>query len=139
MLRPFDFARDYDAVIRLWKHAGSGVHLGPSDTPEEIQKKLTRDPDLFLVAEVDGAIVGAVVGGWDGRRGTVYHLAVAVSHRSHGIGAELMAEIESRLKAKGCRKYYLQVTPDNADVIHFYKKLGWQRSPNVFMSKNIDG
>ncbi|HET7011627.1 MAG TPA: hypothetical protein VFI11_12700, partial [Anaerolineales bacterium] len=66
---------DLEAVLDLWGSAGPGVHLGPSDRPLEIRKKIERDPDLFLVAEEEGQIVGAVMGGFDGRRGLVYHLA----------------------------------------------------------------
>ena len=135
MLRDFNLARDYDAVIELWHSAGPGVHIGVSDTRQEIARKLERDPDLFLVAEEAGQIVGTVIGGFDGRRGMVYHLAVAVRHRGNGIGTALMNELESRLKAKGCLKYYLQITSDNVDVVNFYEQLGWQRSPHIFMSK----
>jgi len=138
MIRQFDFERDLEAVLRLWQHSSPGVRLGVSDTPDEIKKKLSHDPDLFLVAEEDGHLVGTVLGGFDGRRGMVYHLAVALSHRSHGIGAALMAELELRLKAKGCLKYYLQVTADNESAVHFYKRLGWNVSPNTFMSKTIE-
>ncbi len=138
MIRQFDYDHDLEAVLRLWQHCGPGVRLGVSDTPVEIKKKLGRDPDLFLVAEEEGHIVGTVLGGFDGRRGMVYHLAVALSHRSHGIGAALMAELETRLKSKGCHKYYLQVTVDNESAVHFYKKLGWSVSPNTFMSKSIE-
>ena len=52
-----------------------------SDTLDEISKKIIRDPNLFLVAEQKGVIIGAVIGGFDGRRGLVYHLAVAEKHR----------------------------------------------------------
>ena len=137
MIREFNFIRDYGDVIALWHFAGPGVHVGASDTRDEIAKKLERDPDLFLVAEEAGQIVGAVIGGFDGRRGMVYHLAVAAGHRSNGIGTALMNELESRLKAKGCLKYYLQITSDNVDVVNFYEGLGWQRSPHIFMSKTI--
>jgi predicted N-acetyltransferase YhbS len=44
-------------------------------------KSLQRDPDLFLVAEMDGEIIGSVMGEYDGRRGLVYHLAVAHEFR----------------------------------------------------------
>ena len=89
-IREFNFSRDYEPVIELWSHAGEGIHLRRSDQPEEILKKLERDPDLFLLAEVDNRIVGAVLGGFDGRRGMMYHLAVDPSHRQNGIGALLM-------------------------------------------------
>ncbi len=136
-IREFDLARDYEAVIALWQNAGPGVRLGLSDTPEEISKKLTRDPDLFLIAEEVGQIVGAVLGGFDGRRGMVYHLAVAAAHRGRGWGAALMAELEFRLRAKGCRKYYLLVTPDNLEVTDFYRRQGWEVMPMQMMGKEI--
>ena len=75
-----------------------------SDTPAEIEKKLTRDPDLFLVAEHDNKIIGTVIGGFDGRRGLLYHLAVDGSFRGQGIGTLLLSEVESRLRLKGCRR-----------------------------------
>jgi ribosomal protein S18 acetylase RimI-like enzyme len=136
-IREFSFPRDLDAVLALWQASGPGVRLGLSDTPEEIEKKLKRDPDLFLVAEDEDEIVGAVLGGFDGRRGLVYHLAVAPEHRGRGLGSALMAEIESRLKAKGCRKYYLLVTHDNGGVVDFYRRLGWAEMPVQMLGKEI--
>ena len=135
MIREFDFARDYDATIRLWQTAGRGIHLGPSDTPEEIQKKLARDPDLFLVAEEDSALIGTVLGGFDGRRGLVYHLAVAREQRSRGTGAALMNELESRLTAKGCHKCYLLVADDNLDAVDYYRERGWEKMNVQVMGK----
>jgi ribosomal protein S18 acetylase RimI-like enzyme len=93
--------------------------LRRSDEPDEIAKKLQRDADLFLVAEVDGEILGTVLGGFDGRRGMVYHLAVAERFREQGIGTILMAELEKRLRDQGCIRYYLLVTKDNQTAIRF--------------------
>jgi|Deesub1362A_J573_1020465.scaffolds.fasta_scaffold06309_2 ribosomal protein S18 acetylase RimI-like enzyme len=123
-LRQFDFDRDYQAVIRLWRSAGPGIQLSPSDAPQEVRKKLARDPDLFLVAQMDGRLVGAVLGGFDGRRGMVYHLAVSPQARRRGVGKRLMEELESRLRDKGCIKYYLLVTHDNQEALDFYRALG---------------
>ena len=67
-----------------------------SDTLNEIAKKVQRDPDLFLVAEVDNRLIGTVIGGYDGRRGMIYHLAVANEYRQQGIGEVLMEEVERR-------------------------------------------
>lgn len=137
MIREFELARDYNAVLALWKSIGPGVNISPSDTREEIAKKLQRDSDLFLVAEESGHIVGTVLGGYDGRRGLVYHLAVAESYRGNGLGTALMNELESRLKAKGCYKYYLLVTPDNLGVMDFYRRMGWEEMPVKMMGKVI--
>jgi ribosomal protein S18 acetylase RimI-like enzyme len=102
-----------------------GVRVGRSDTPEEIQKKLARDPDLFLVAESDAQIIGSIIGGYDGRRGLIYHLAVAEAFRGRGIGSQLMDEIDARLRAKGCLKCYLLVTTDNEEAMRYYEARGW--------------
>jgi ribosomal protein S18 acetylase RimI-like enzyme len=92
---------------------------------------------LCLVAEEDGQLVGTVLGGFDGRRGMVYHLAVAEAHRGQGLGQALMIEQEARFKAKGCLKYYLLITAENRDVIGFYARLGWSRMPVEIMAKEI--
>jgi ribosomal protein S18 acetylase RimI-like enzyme len=134
-LRTFAYDADWRAVHALWARCGPGVQFSRSDEPQEIQKKLQRDPDLFLVAERDGQIIGAVMGGYDGRRGLIYHLAVAPEHRQHGIGAALMSELEARLKDKGCLKSYLLVTRDNADVLAFYRARGWEVMDMYLMGK----
>jgi len=130
-IREFHYPEDYPAARLLWEHAGPGIQLRRSDHPDEIRKKLQRDPDLFLVAESDGKMLGTVVGGFDGRRGIVYHLAVTELHRKQGIGELLMAELERRLKAKGCIRCYLLVTVENESAMRFYKKRGWAHMRNV--------
>ncbi len=125
-------------MMDLWAHAGDGIQLRRSDEPQEIEKKLLRDPDLFLVAEYESVLVGAVLGGFDGRRGMMYHLAVAPVHRKHGIGAALMAALEARLKAKGCIRYYLLVTMDNDAAIQFYESHGWERMGLYAYGKNLE-
>jgi ribosomal protein S18 acetylase RimI-like enzyme len=125
LLREFRFPEDYPAALALWQNAGPGIHVRRSDEPEEIHKKLQRDPDLFLVAEAEGRMVGTVIGGFDGRRGLIYHLAVDPGLRERGIGSLLMDEVERRLKAKGCIRCYLMVAADNENAIRFYKSRGW--------------
>jgi ribosomal protein S18 acetylase RimI-like enzyme len=116
--------KDFEEVRVLWESAGSGVRLSASDSRDELLKKLQRDPDLFLVGEEAGRIIGCVLGGFDGRRGFVYHLAVAEGQRRQGFGRRLMGELERRLKAKGCLKYYLLVTTENPSAVHFYQEIG---------------
>ncbi len=130
-LRTFSYPDDYEPVYRLWAGAGEGIHLRRSDEPQEIEKKIQRDPDLFLVAEAEGKIVGAVLGGFDGRRGMMYHLAVAPAYRGQGIGEALMEELERRLREKGCIRYYLLVTKDNETAIQFYERRGWARMSDL--------
>lgn len=126
-IREFRYPEDYPQVESLWASMAKGVNLGRSDTPEEIQKKIAQDPGLFIVAEENGQIIGTVIGGFDGRRGLIYHLAVTTSFRGQGVGSRLMREIESRLRAKGCIRCYLLVTTDNNKAMRYYEKRGWER------------
>jgi ribosomal protein S18 acetylase RimI-like enzyme len=138
ILRDFQFPKDYVDVIKLWENAGPGIHLRRSDEKEEIAKKLQRDPDLFLVAEAGRHIIGSVLGGFDGRRGLVYHLAVEYSYRDKGIGSTLMTELERRMKQKGCIRTYLLVTPDNMDAARFYETHGWEQMDLLLYAKNLE-
>lgn len=124
-IREFSFPNDYARMLKLWQSIETGMNVGRSDTPEEIQKKLERDPDLFLVAEKNNEIIATVIGAFDGRRGMIYHLATHEKFRGQGIGAMLLAEVEKRLQAKGCLKCYLHVLEDNAEAIQFYANRGW--------------
>lgn len=128
-IRQFQFTSDYNRVLALWQSIEIGMHVGPSDTPAEIQKKLQRDPDLFLIAEQNGHIIGTIIGGFDGRRGMIYHLAVHNTLRRQGIGQALLTQVEERLKAKGCLKCLLLVLDDNEGAKHFYEECGWNMIP----------
>jgi len=137
ILREFQLLTDYSQVISLWKNAGPGIHLRRSDEKEEITKKLLRDPDLFLVVESGGRIIGTVMGGFDGRRGMVYHLAVEHAYRRLGIGKALMSELEKRMKLKGCIRTYLLVTHDNVDAIRFYESQDWEQMDLRIYAKDL--
>jgi ribosomal protein S18 acetylase RimI-like enzyme len=136
-IRQFQYPADYDLAVRLWRSIGPGVRVGPSDAPAEIEKKLRRDPDLFLVAEAGAELVGTVLGGFDGRRGLVYHLAVAPAFRRIGVASQLMTEVESRLRAKGCLRCYLLVRPENLDAMIYYEKVGWRLLDDHIFAKDL--
>lgn len=131
-VRPFRFPGDYERALQLWQSIGKGVHVGRSDSREEIEKKLARDPDLFLVAEADGELVGTVIGAYDGRRGFIYHLAVKADFRRLGLATRLMNEVEKRLRSHGCLRCHLFVLRENEGALRFYEKQGWDRMDYVY-------
>jgi ribosomal protein S18 acetylase RimI-like enzyme len=131
-IREFCWA-DYEEVIALWKRAG--LLPGRSDGRGEIEKKLSRDPDLFLVGVEAGAVIAAVIGGYDGRRAWIYHLAVEPSLHARGCGNLLLDELESRLRKKGCLKVNLHIEPENSSVMYFYRQRGYAHNELIFMGK----
>ena len=122
---------DYPIVRDLWQAAG--LILRPGDELEDVKLKLQRDPDLFLVAVQDDRIVGSITGGWDGRRGWIYHLAVKPEHQRKGIGVGLVREVEKRLVAKGARKVNAQVYKWNERSSEFFKAIGYETQPDLIM------
>lgn len=124
---------DYEQVVALWHN--TGLRVGPTDSRAGITRKLERDADLFLVAEVDQRVVGAVMGCYDGRRGWANHVAVDPDYQGQGIGTALMSELEQRLRLCGCAKFNLLVARPNADVQGFYEQLGFESDDVIFMQK----
>ena len=128
--------RDRGEVVALWNEVFADDP--PRNAPERvIERKLATQRELFLVAEQRGRVVGTVLGGYDGFRGWVYHLAVAPEQRRAGIGRELMQEIERRLRALGCPKINLQIRAHNSGVRAFYERLGWSTEAHISMGKEL--
>jgi ribosomal protein S18 acetylase RimI-like enzyme len=81
---------------------------------------------LFLVVqESSGRIIGSVMAGYDGHRGSVNYLAVHPDAQKQGIGRALMAEVERWCEAEHCPKINLLVRTDNQAVKAFYARLGY--------------
>jgi ribosomal protein S18 acetylase RimI-like enzyme len=102
-----------------------------------IRRKLTVQPELFLVAVVDDQVVGTVMAGFDGVRGWIHHLAVQPSHRRQGIASALMSSAEKGLEAAGCPKVNLQVRATNSEVIAFYRSLGYELEERASLGKRL--
>ena len=134
-IRPFTPA-DTDAVIALWSIVG--LTRPWNDPAKYIERKLTTQPELFLVgADADGAVVGTAMVGYDGHRGWVHYLAVSPAQQGGGLGRELMAEAERLLIGLGCPKINLMVRTGNDRVIGFYEALGYGTDEVALLSKRL--
>ena len=133
-LRPFR-ADDEAAVIALWHACGL---TRPWNNPQlDIARKLTTQPELFIVGTVGTKLIATAMVGFDGHRGWVNYLAVAMTHRRLAIGRTLMDEAERLLKQLGCPKLNLQVRSSNVDVIALYRRLGYAQDDVVSLGKRL--
>jgi ribosomal protein S18 acetylase RimI-like enzyme len=133
-IRPFRLG-DGDDVIRLWQDCGL---VRPWNDPRrDIERKLTEQPELFLVGVLDTAIVASAMFGFDGTRGWVHYLGVASSMRGRSLGRLIMAEGERLLLERGCPKLNLQVRADNDAVLGFYRALGYEQDAVVSLGKRL--
>ena len=133
-IRPFR-AEDERDVIALWERCG--LTRSWNDPHKDVQRKLGVQRDLFLVGVESGVIIAAVMAGYDGHRGSVNYLAVDPSHRRRGNGAALVQRVEQMLAERGCPKINLMVRAANAEVIAFYRKLGYAPDEVVPLGKRL--
>lgn len=134
-IRPFQ-PDDEAAVIALWDRCGL---LRPWNDPhKDIRRKLAVQPDLFLVGLLNDEIVASVMAGYEGHRGWINYLAVDPAHRRSGLGRAIMDEAERRLREAGCPKINLQVRSTNAEVIEFYRSLGYAVDDVVSLGKRLE-
>jgi ribosomal protein S18 acetylase RimI-like enzyme len=118
-------SRDAEGLRALWEGVGFGS-LGDDDM--SLRRFAQRNPGLLLVASQGPEVVGSGMGGWDGRRGWIYHLAVAEGHRRKGLGKELAQRLEAGLRDVGCRKVNAIVREGNDEAARFWKALGYEVS-----------
>ncbi len=134
LIQPYQ-AEDEGAVIALWN--ACGLTRPWNDPKTDIARKLTTEPDLFLIARVDDDIAGSAMAGFDGHRGWVYYLAVSPELRKLGVGRALMERVEQLLIERGCPKINLQIREGNESVAQFYQALGYQTDPVVSMGNRL--
>ncbi|HEX4444348.1 MAG TPA: GNAT family acetyltransferase [Galbitalea sp.] len=134
MIRAFE-PGDTDAVVQLWRDCG--LTRPWNDPHKDIARKLTVQPDLFLISEVDGIVVGTAMIGFDGHRGWVSYFAVAEAQRGKGFGGALMAEAERLLIERGCPKIMLMVRHDNSSVVELYEHLGYEPEQTLILGKRL--
>ena len=82
-VRPMTLS-DYDRVHALWMSCQNMGLNDLDDSREGIGRYLRRNPTTCFVAEAGDALAGAILAGHDGRRGYIYHLAVAEEYRRKG-------------------------------------------------------
>jgi len=124
---------DVEPVVALWTAAG--LTRPWNDPHKDIRRAREVWPELLLVADDDGAVVGTVMAGYDGHRGWLSYLASA--RRGEGIGRALVAEAERRLLALGCPKVMLMVRAENRGVMDYYAELEYARDDVAVLGKRL--
>jgi ribosomal protein S18 acetylase RimI-like enzyme len=112
-------------VLSLWREADAEpTH---TDDAESLEQLIAHDPGALVILEEDRRIIGSVIAGWDGWRGSVYRLVVAPSHRRMGLGLGLVREAESRLAARGASRMQAVVVESDVPATRFWRASGWEQ------------
>ncbi len=134
-IRPFDRA-DTEAVVGLWRECNLVVPW--NDPYKDINRKLNVDPELFLVGELEGAVVATAMAGYEGHRGWINYLAVAPGLQGRGLGRALAERVETLLTKRGCPKINLLIRETNQEIIAFYQAMGYVRDESIALGKRLE-
>jgi len=119
---------DFDAVMDLW-NSSPGVRA--QETRPELDRILARNPGLSCVASTGEQLAAAVLCCHDGRRGYLYHLAVAPAFQRQGLAKRLVERCLAGLKAAGILRCTIFLIADNAAGELFWRQTGWRERTDL--------
>jgi ribosomal protein S18 acetylase RimI-like enzyme len=117
---------DAPAVLAFWRDVAAPTTADDADGADGVAALLARDPGALLIAPSSGRIVGTVIAGWDGWRGSIYRIAVAPDYRREGLGRRLLDEAEQRLRRLGARRMHAIVVGTDERAIGFWRASDWE-------------
>ena len=117
--------QDYEKVYELWMSCKNMGFNDIDDSKEGISRFLERNPNTSFVAIENEKLIGIILGGHDGRRGYIYHLAVNENYRKNGIGSELVKNCLDAFKQEKISKVALLVFKYNEVGNSFWEKQGF--------------
>lgn len=124
---------DHDAVVALWRAADL---VRPwNDPASDIALCRKSENAALYIGIADGGPVATIMVGHDGHRGWLYYLAVESGREQNGLGRQMVLHAEDWLAARGLPKVQLMVRADNAKVIGFYDRLGYDEVPRAVMER----
>ncbi len=123
--------KDYDRLIPFWKE---NYFVNEMDSFDRFKLFLEKNPNLSILAEDNGNIIGTALGSFDGRRGYLQKVVVNKELRRQGLGQQLVKKIIERLKALGAT--YIPISVEE-NLIHFYEQCGFKKTDQIPMNINI--
>lgn len=112
-----------EAVLELWRKADAIPSV--TDNADYLRRAIGESKANVLVAEVDGQLVGSIIGTFDGWRGNIYRLAVHPDYRRRGIARALVDEVEQRLIQQGAKRITALVEKDHPGANRFWEAVDY--------------
>jgi ribosomal protein S18 acetylase RimI-like enzyme len=122
--------QEASAVLELWQQARS-EHATTADRLDDVCRLLSEASESLLVADADGAILGALIAAWDGWRGNMYRLAVRFDARRRGIGLALVRAGEEHLRRQGASRVTALVAYDDEVAAAFWESAGYPQDREI--------
>ena len=123
--------KDYDKVIVLWKKAHLPYKPKGRDSRKNIAQQIKQANTIYLVAEQDKIIVGAVLGTHDSRKGYINRMAVMPEFQNKGIGRHLVKEVEKHMHKIGIGIITCLVEDWNKTSLKVFKRLEYVEHKDI--------
>jgi len=110
----------------------------------EVTSLFNEDPELCLVAEVDDATVGFILGttvtktrsAW--KYGYIVWLAVVPEWQREGLGSRLFDKLAEKMIEDGVRIFMVDTEASNEPALHFFKKKGFGNpEEQIYLTLNV--
>jgi len=84
-----------------------------------------------LVAEINGKLVGSVLGTHDERKGWINRLLVSPEFQRQDVAKKLIAEVEDRFSELGIDIICCWIENWNTNSLQVFKKLGYKKHSDI--------
>lgn len=117
---------DIEALVDILK-ANQQYGHPEIDGPEAMRRVHECQAAEFLVAEVQGRVVGMIRGTYDGSRAIIYLASVHPTFQQQGIGRSLVQEIARKFTERGAGSISV-IVPGDAG---FWKRMHFRQTTRV--------
>jgi len=132
---------DAEAISQIY--AAITMKAADADFKRVVEEHARRDDEACFVAERSGKVIGFMIsyiitaGFGMAKSAWIATLGVDPNCMGQGIGAALAEEIFSHYKRQGIENVYTSVRWDSADMLSFFKTLGFDRSNFINLRKVV--
>ena len=139
LIRPME-ARDLEPSLALWQNVEGIVLRVESDNLDALTRFLARNPGTSFVADMDGALIGNILCGHDGRRGYLYHLAVLPEHRHTRCATALLKASLGALARQNITRCHAFTLARHMTSLTFWEKVNGELRPDLrVVTLSVDG
>ncbi len=109
-----------------------------------MREYIEKDTEACLVAEIEGKVVGFVIGDvkdWGfgvEKSGWLEIIGVHPKYMGQGIGKTLGNHLIDYFKSKGIKNVYTVARWDSGDLLAFFKSIGFYRSDFINLEKRLE-
>jgi ribosomal protein S18 acetylase RimI-like enzyme len=134
---------DIGSVVRIDEKL-SGRYR-PAAWEQRVGYYLRRDPEASRVAELDGRVVGFMLGevrggefGQEEPTGWIEFFGVDPDHRGRGLGRQLMQALLAHFRARGVRVVRTLADRNDAEITGFLRAAGFGPSVLEALEQRLD-